>query len=125
MFSWIARFRKADIKKLIIIGIGYSSHNLSKALLATGGYQIIAYIDEEPWNHLNQMNGAKLYYPSELLALAEKHRVDGVLKFEGEGWQPDNQSLVALKKLSAVYIDLDGSLKTDEQVRMVNQCLLF
>lgn len=124
MFRWIVRFRKAELKKLIIIGIDYSSHNLSKALLETERFQIIAYIDEEPWNHLNRMNGAKIYYPSELLALTKKHRVDGVLRFEGEGWQPDSLSLIALKQSSADYIVLSGALTPDEQIGVIGQYLL-
>ncbi len=123
MFSWIVSWRKTDIRKLIIIGIGYSSHNLSKALLAAGGYQIIAYIDEEPWNHLNRMNGAKIHYPSELLALTKKHRADGVLRFEGEGWQPDSECLIALKKLSVDDIVLNGLLTPDEQISVIGQYL--
>ncbi len=123
MLSWLSRFKKEEIKKLIVIDIGYNSHHLSKALLEIGHYQIVAYIDEEPWNHLNLMNGAKIHYPSELLALAEKNDVDGVLKFEGEGWQPDDDCLAALAHLDIGYMALLKDLNIDEQINSVVQRL--
>jgi len=125
VFSWIGRFNKVRIKKLIVIGIGYRSHHLSKALSETGGYQIVAYIDEEPWNHLHQMHGANIHYPSELLALAAKHRVDGVVGFGKEGWQPDKQCLIALTKLKTDYICLAVDTKTNEQLNIIHQRLLL
>ncbi len=123
MLSWLSRFKKVETKKLIVIDIGYNSYQLSKALLAIGGYQIVAYIDEEPWNHLSLMNEVKIHYPSELLALAEKNGVDGVLKFEDEGWQPDEGYLAELAHLNIGYIALQKDQCIDEQINSVVQGL--
>ncbi len=125
MLSWFKGCKKTEIQKLIVIDIGYNSHNLSKALLEIGNYQVVAYIDEEPWNHLNMMNGAKIHYPSELLSLVEKHGVDGVLQFEGIGWQPNEACLSSLLKLNAEYITLLTDHHIDEQIKRVITRLSF
>lgn len=119
MFNWLKRLKKTNMKKLIVIDIGYNSHRLSKSLLAIGNYQIVAFIDEEPWNHLNLLSQAKIHYPSELLALAKKHGVDGVLRFEGMGWQPDQDCLSALANLNVEYISLVKEHSVDEQIDLV------
>ncbi|WP_417222642.1 hypothetical protein [Amphritea sp.] len=119
MLSWFKRFRTAAYKPLILIDIGYPSHQLSQALLETGQYKIVAYIDEEPWSHLTQMNGANIHYPSELLALAEKNRVVAVIKFEGAGWQPDDRCLSLLANLKVNYITLASDETLAQQVERV------
>ncbi|WP_296060416.1 hypothetical protein [uncultured Amphritea sp.] len=123
MLSWFRRFKKTELKYLIVIDTGYHSHQLSRALLKSGRYAMVAYIDEEPWNHLNLMNGARIHYPSELQALAEKHRVDVVIKFAGEGWQPDKGCLSALEKIRVKYICLEPGITQEDQFRIVAQQL--
>ena len=119
MLTWFERFKKTELKRLIIIDVGYVSHHLSKALIETDRYEVVAYIDEEPWNHLNLMNGAKIHYPSELLALAERHRADAVIKFEGEGWQPDSDCVSDLQKKRIAYISLDVAIAPEEQLNII------
>lgn len=106
-----------------MIDTGYHSHLLSKVLLESGRYAMVAYIDEEPWNHLNQMNGAKIHYPSELQALADKNRADVVIKFTGEGWQPDEGCVCALENMRVKYIALEPGIAVEQQYKIIAQQL--
>lgn len=123
MFSWFKRCKKTEIQSVIFIDISYACHCLSKILLATDEYAVIAYIDEEPWNHRHLMNGVKIHYPSELVALTEKYRVAGVIQFKGEGWQPDQHCRAALARLKVSYILLDPNIAVAQQVDIVAQQL--
>lgn len=91
-------------KCLIMIGTGYSSFSLSNCLNDTGLYQVIAFIDEEPWNHRTEMNGVSVYYPCELVSLAEKKLVSAVIAFQGEGWTMDSDTLLALRKREIEFV---------------------
>ncbi|MBN1008607.1 hypothetical protein [Amphritea pacifica] len=119
MSGWFRRLKKQTLKKLIMIDTGYHSHHLSTTLLERGGFSILAFIDEEPWNHLNLMNGAKIHYPSELLALAEKSRADAVIKLTGKGWQPASDCVSELQKKGIAYITLDVAIAPDEQLNII------
>ena len=73
---------RAASARLILIGIDYPSHTLGRALQDRGA-EIIAFIDDEPWNHRTEMLGATVHYPSEAGALAERYQADTLVRFKG------------------------------------------
>ncbi|PJE57285.1 hypothetical protein TY87_01080 [Marinomonas sp. BSi20584] len=81
--------RKAMPKKVIFIGIDYLCFSLSKSLLDNNKYaeqpiEIIAFIDDEPWNNRTQVHGITVFSPSEISALVRKHDVTLIIQIQGE-----------------------------------------
>jgi hypothetical protein len=105
--------------KLIFIDIDYLSYSVASVLQADSGCQIISFIDEEPWNHLTEMIGAKLHYPSELISLCEKYGVDAVICFEGMVWSMDDQTAKRLKNLKACVITVAEGTSEDQALKQV------
>lgn len=86
---WLRRLKKwlggrRPPSNLIIIGVGYPSFTLGQAAQVSGHFRILAFIDDEPWNHRTQLIGATVHYPSELIALIKRHDVHCVAGIEGE-----------------------------------------
>lgn len=105
---------------VIIIGIGYPSHRLAEHLISNRLAVPIAFIDDEPWNHRTRMHSAPVHYPSELLALCRKHRVQLVVGFEGEPLQLDSQTLAQLEFNKIRYLSLDpGTSVAQQQQRLL------
>lgn len=118
--SWMTK-RKQDspARRVILIGIDYPSHRLGTALQQRG-VQIIAFIDEEPWNHRTEMLGATVHYPSEVAALAERYKVDKVVVFKGASILLPVQVQKHLRQLNVDLIEIDAEvLDTEGQVDLV------
>lgn len=86
---WLRRLKKwfggrRPPSNLIIIGVGYPSFTLGQAAQASGRFHIVAFIDDEPWNHRTRLMGSTVHYPSELIALIRRHDVHYVVRIEGE-----------------------------------------
>ncbi|WP_111497177.1 nucleoside-diphosphate sugar epimerase/dehydratase [Marinobacter bohaiensis] len=79
---WIGR--SGPRRKLIVIGIGYPSFSLGQALIDSRRFDIVAFIDDEPWTNRTQLLGTTVRYPSDLAALIRRHGVDGLVHIEGE-----------------------------------------
>ena len=110
-----ARHKTLPIR-LILVGIDYPSHTLGKVLQARD-CEIIAFIDDEPWNHRTKMLGVTVHYPSEVAALAERYRVDILVRFKGEAvampalvQQQLNQLKVKTVEIDAETLDLESQL---------------
>ena len=65
-------------KRAIILGAGSVEYNLFRRLEREREYNVLFFIDDEPWNHRTKIGRAELRYPSELAALCENHRIDAV-----------------------------------------------
>ncbi len=105
-----------DARAVIIIGTEYTSYSVSAALNESGKYQVIAFIDEEPWHHRTKMHDALVYYPDELLALVEKHSenhtIAAVISFQGEGWEMSLECLDQLKELNTRYCQVPKAIES-------------
>lgn len=111
--------RSTPVLRMIIIGIDYPSHTLGVALQNQRA-EIIAFIDEEPWNHRTKMLGATVHYPSEVGALAERYKVDKVVAFKGASIELPVQVQQHLKQLNINLIEIDSEvLDTEAQVDLV------
>lgn len=106
-------------QRLILIGIDYPSHKLGAALNEQG-HEIIAFIDEEPWNHRTQMLGARVHYPSEVAALAARYKADRVVKFKGATIDLPAGVQEHLKQLNLSLIEVDANaLDIEAQLALV------
>ena len=112
-------------QRLILIGIDYPSHQLGSALQKQG-HEIIAFIDEEPWNHRTKMLGATVHYPSEVAALAERHEADSVVKFRGTTIELPTEVQQRLRKLNVSLTEVDAeALDIEAQIGLaLNKSLL-
>ncbi|WP_286237850.1 nucleoside-diphosphate sugar epimerase/dehydratase [Neptuniibacter halophilus] len=95
--KWFRRGRSDERRRLILTGTGPASYSLLRELQESGRFDVVALINEEPWQHKTRILNVLLHYPSELLALCAKHQVAAVVSIEGEGWQVDSNSADALQ----------------------------
>ena len=65
-------------KPAIILGASSEEYWLYRRLEREAEYEVLFFIDEEPWNHRTIIGNAQLRYPSELAALCENYAVDTV-----------------------------------------------
>ena len=72
----------ADLKRkprrAIILGAEPQEYKLYDRLQSEGEYDVLFFIDEEPWSHRTKLGHAQLRYPSELPALCENHQIDAI-----------------------------------------------
>lgn len=93
-------------QRVILIGIDYPSHELGSALQQLG-HEIIAFIDEEPWNHRTKMLGSTVHYPSEVAALAERNGATAVVRFKSGNIELPMLVAQKLKQLNVSTIEID------------------
>lgn len=111
--------QKTSSIKVILIGIDYPSHALGKALQARGS-EIIAFIDDEPWNHRTKMLGATVHYPSEVAALAERYQGYRVVKFKGGSVALPELVQQQLTQLNVNIIEIDSeALSLEAQLNLL------
>ncbi|BBB25779.1 nucleoside-diphosphate sugar epimerase/dehydratase [Amphritea japonica] len=108
------------VVRFIFIDVGYHSYSLAAALKERDDCELVAFIDEEPWNHLTELLAVKLYYPSELVALCEKHQVHRVIGFDGMGWSIDEQTQRRLKNLKVNVITLPSTTASAQALAIVS-----
>jgi len=105
---------KVNPVRVILIGIDYPSHALGKKL-QEHGVEIIAFIDDEPWNHRTKMLGATVHYPSELLALVKRYAVSEVVLFDRGSIELEGSVLEQIHRLSARIVRIDEQQLTIEE----------
>lgn len=110
------RFFKKQKKciPIVIIGIGYDSHRLAKLLaqantVSNHFYQVVAFIDENPWNNLSTLEGVSVYYQSDLISLIMKRHVEIVFYLEGED----------VVILDVVYQEINKLLLSKKDVKQI------
>lgn len=114
-----ARSLSEPLVRVIVIGIDYPSHTLGVALQQQGA-EIIAFIDEEPWNHRTKMLGATIHYPSEVAALAQRYEVNKLVQFKGASIDLPSEVRQHLRQLNVDLIEIDlESLDSKSQVALV------
>lgn len=101
--------RSTPVLRIIIIGIDYPSHTLGVGLQKQRA-EIIAFIDDEPWNHRTKMLGATVHYPSEIGALAERYKVDKVVAFKGGSIELPVLVQQRLGQLNVDLIEVDSDV---------------
>ncbi|RDL45733.1 hypothetical protein DN730_01410 [Marinomonas piezotolerans] len=86
-FTFLKRFRLTQtcyVKNIIIVGVGSRPYQLANAIIEAGLANIIAFIDDEPWNNRTELLGATVRYPSDIAALVQRYKVDIIIDLEGE-----------------------------------------
>lgn len=81
-FGALGRLGRSDggtREALIVCGLGYASYRLLARIAASRRYTAVAVIDDEPWNHGTEVEGVRVYYPSEVPSLARRHGVIAVV----------------------------------------------
>lgn len=92
-------FTKPQKTNVIILGTDFEHYQLAEKLIKQGTYHIVAFIDEEPWNHKTQLHGAPLKYPSELIALCKKHQVHEVISTTSQTLLLTDAQVIKLREL--------------------------
>lgn len=73
-----ATFTRAKTR-VIIAGTDVASYQLAEQLIESGKYEVLYFINEEPWHHRTYLLNAQLRYPNEIDALALRHQVELIL----------------------------------------------
>ena len=108
--------------RFIIIGIDFVEHQFAQALLNKGA-NIIAFVDDEPWNHKTEMLGAPLRYPSEIESLARRHKAHAVITFnQREDLLPD-ECIRQLSSINKSIVQIDPTLSLDEQLNIISRTM--
>lgn len=131
MFSWffasfnrVNLYRKREIRSLILVGIGYSSHVVSKEILSSRQYKVAALIDEEPWNHKTVINGCMVHYPVEIEAIVARYNVKAVVIFDEETKLIDEQLLAALQLNGISVIKVPQTVQASEKLNFIHSYFL-
>ncbi len=104
-------FRRPSPRPLVMLGIDYGCHQWHQALEAAREFSILAFIDDEPWNHRTRIGNSPVQYPAELVALVRKHGACAVLRVEGAKTPPlDDWALDELKMLKVPLLVLPSRL---------------
>lgn len=86
-FTFLKRLRptqKCYVKNIIIVGVGSRPYQLANAIIEASLANIIAFIDDEPWNNRTELLGVTVRYPSDIAALVQRYKVDIIIDLEGE-----------------------------------------
>ncbi|SBS27540.1 hypothetical protein MAQ5080_00848 [Marinomonas aquimarina] len=85
---WLGR--KQPLPKLIMVGIDTHCYQLAQALIQQREADIIAFIDDEPWTNRTELLGAKVYYPSDMVALVMRNEVQLIVDFAQSNMVPES-----------------------------------
>ncbi|MGH8289017.1 MAG: polysaccharide biosynthesis protein [Steroidobacteraceae bacterium] len=66
-------------KRIAIYGAGEAGARLSRFLIGGSDFEVVAFVDDHPSLHGNQINGTNVYPPEDLPALVITRRIDRVL----------------------------------------------
>ncbi|WP_136065570.1 nucleoside-diphosphate sugar epimerase/dehydratase [Modicisalibacter radicis] len=66
-------------RPVIVCGLNYHAYRLLAELAGSREYRVLALVDDEPWNHATDMQGVRVYYPSEVVSLVKRHGVVAVV----------------------------------------------
>lgn len=102
-------FKARPEVKLILLGIGYPSHRLIELSRRYRGVEVIAVIDDYPWNHRTLVQGVRVYYPSEIAALAARQQVRDLVIFTSAQGLLDTELTSALQTQSLRMHRLDDA----------------
>ncbi|ANG61189.1 hypothetical protein A8C75_01095 [Marinobacterium aestuarii] len=110
----LARWRPDRCRSLIMLGIDSGCHRWHGALSEGSAFRIRVFIDDEPWNHRTRIGDAPVHYPSELLALLQKHRACALLQVEDNARPAiDATMLDEIARLKIPLLTLPAQLPRD------------
>ncbi|WP_280561470.1 hypothetical protein [Chromohalobacter sp. 48-RD10] len=84
--QWL-RAKKTTRERLpvVVCGLEYAHYRLLTHFARSTRYRALAVVDDYPWHHGTQVEGIRIYYPSEVPSLVERHGVTAVVYcHEGE-----------------------------------------
>lgn len=100
MKSIFSKQKKAK-SNVIILGADYPEYSLSRKLIQTGDYQILFFIENDPWRHKTTFDNATCRYLSELTALCANYQVDALFYVDNTWPERIDETLVHLLRESA------------------------
>ncbi|MGI1669874.1 MAG: hypothetical protein K6L74_06050 [Neptuniibacter sp.] len=86
-------------------------------------YQVIAYIDDEPWSNRTVINEGVVHYPVELQALIKRNFVRAVIFFEEEKSYFSDSEITALVDNGALVIKVPEKIPTQQKVNYIQSRL--
>ncbi|SFH70904.1 nucleoside-diphosphate sugar epimerase/dehydratase [Modicisalibacter xianhensis] len=111
MAPWLHRVGKRESRKrqpVILCGLNYEHYRIQSLIKRSKRYELLALIDDFPWNHGTLIDGVRVYYPSEALSLAKRHGVVRVLYHaDGDLAVFDDDTLLALDAQGVVCSKID------------------
>lgn len=84
-----------------MLGIDYAEFKFAEKLEASGRYQVLYYIDDNPWNYRNKLGKGIIRSLSDLQPLCEKHEIKHVVYLNEEWKQRASSYSLPLIKSSA------------------------
>lgn len=105
---------------IILIGIDYPSFSLGKTINdKVHELHISAFIDDEPWTNKTQLHNATVYYPSDLLALIQKHQVELVVQIRHQKPALHETLLAKLADAGCELLTLEDTASVEEQISAI------
>lgn len=65
--------------RAIIVGAGHAEYAIYQQFQRTKEYEVLFFIDDDPWNHRTRIGDAELRYPVELQSLIQNYNIDAVV----------------------------------------------
>ncbi|MCI0510541.1 hypothetical protein C8E00_101267 [Chromohalobacter marismortui] len=79
-WRWPGRSRQAEQRlPVILCGLDYAHYRLLTHFAHSTHYSALAVVDDYPWHHGTHVEGVRVYYPSEVPSLVERHGVVAVV----------------------------------------------
>lgn len=102
--QWL--FQNKPIVPIIVVGIEYASHRFASLLQTLNKhhsvqYQIMAFVDDNPWHKKVELFSAKVHPESDVLSLVRKHAVAIIVELEGERLTLSDAVWQAIRSLPA------------------------
>ncbi|MCK0714195.1 nucleoside-diphosphate sugar epimerase/dehydratase [Chromohalobacter sarecensis] len=64
---------------VVVCGLEYAHYRLLIHFARSTRYRALAVVDDYPWHHGTQVEGVRVYYPSEVPSLVERYSVAAVV----------------------------------------------
>ncbi|MCP1340913.1 MULTISPECIES: nucleoside-diphosphate sugar epimerase/dehydratase [unclassified Halomonas] len=94
---------------VILCGLDYEHYRIQSLIKRSRRYELLALIDDFPWNHGTLVDGVRVYYPSEAVSLARRHGVTRLLFHTQDDLAVfDGDMLSALKELGVEFTSMDS-----------------
>jgi FlaA1/EpsC-like NDP-sugar epimerase len=109
---------------IILIGIDYPSFSLAKYLQEEAkDIRIVALIDEEPWTNKTQVHGITVYYPSDLMTLADKYQAQLIVAIDGQQPELTPELIADISASNTRLVQLHHHTSNAEQLKTLYQAL--
>lgn len=102
---------------VIVCGLDYHAYRLLGRLAGSLEYRALALVDDEPWNHATEMQGVRVYYPSEVVSLVKRHGVVAVV--HGDACDIacfDAATRAALAESGVPFVPVDAAEQAEQRL---------